>query len=175
MELLAIIFLWPFIILAAGLVFVVFYDVVDSSGAIFWWLPFLMFFALLIMKKSFTEKKTKEMNQDEQVNLLRKMLAVFSISLLFPIFIRYMLSAFNEVLPAFIIGLIIGFGFLVWGIFVKNHKTIMYSNIIGGALTLLYLYSRLWDLGEGARVAAAAFGLVVAVTIAFIKLKDKLS
>ena len=50
-----------------------------------------------------------------------------------------------------------------------------YANIVGGALTIIYLYFQLWSLGQLAQVVATAFGLVVAIVISIVKFKDKLS
>jgi len=41
-------------------------------------------------------------------------------------------------------------------------------------LVLIYIYFQLWQLGDLSRIIAAAFGLIVAVIVSIIKLKDKL-
>lgn len=175
MELLAVVFIWPFIILATGLVFVAFSDVFFYGFGFLWWLPFLLLFFLVANRKRTSKIEGRELAPEEQLQVLRKILVIFSISLLFPIFTRYLVDAFNGSLEVVIASLVVGFAFLTWGIFVKNNSAIMYSNIIGGAFALFYLYTQLWSLGELPRIIAAAFGLIVAVTISIIKLREKLA
>ena len=74
-----------------------------------------------------------------------------------------------------ILGLIVGFGVLVWGMFLKNNRVLTYANILGGIFVIVYLYFQLWSLGQLAQVIASAFGLVVAVAISIVKFREKLS
>lgn len=175
MEILTIIFIWPFLMLAAGLVFVAFYDIfpVGPVGLGFSWAFIILL--LIVVFRSRKGEKGKPKSEHEQLEKLRKFVVIFSISLLIPIFMRYLVDAFNESLVIVVVGLAIAFGLIGWGIFAKKGTVIMYSNIIGGALALFYLYTQLWDLGDLTRIIAAAFGLLVAVVISVIKLKDKLA
>lgn len=173
MELLAVIFLWPFIILAAGLVFIVVSDIFPFGLALAWIMGIFILGAV-ISSLSKTHIGTKEENSALQIFKLRRTLVTFSIALLFPVFIRYLADAFLSVLPIIILCLLLTFGFLVWGLFVRQHRTIMIANMVGGAIALFYLYVKIWELGEGPRVIAAGFGLVLAVTVSIIKLREKL-
>ncbi|MBI2607248.1 MAG: hypothetical protein HYW51_00230 [Candidatus Doudnabacteria bacterium] len=171
MELLALFLIWPFLILAFGLVFIVFEDLAIGSG---WLLFFISTIGILILAAS-RKRKAHEESQLGQLKNLRQIVVIFSIGVLLPIFVRYMFEAFDQSLPVILVGLILGFGLMIWGMFIKSHKVLVYSNIIGGAVSVVYVYTQLWELGGGARVIAAAFGLVVAVVISSIKLKDKLT
>lgn len=171
MGLLALLFVWPFLILAFGLVFVAVDDLSLGNGLLLFFITLIATFALLVRGRN----NTKEPDYIQQLKSLRQIVVIFSISALLPIFIRYLFDSFESSLPIILVGLILGFGLMIWGMFVKSHKVLMYSNIIGGAVSVIYVYAQLWDLGSGARVIAAAFGLVVAVIISSIKLKDKLT
>ncbi|MBI4049488.1 MAG: hypothetical protein HY395_01575 [Candidatus Doudnabacteria bacterium] len=171
MELLVLLLVWPFLILAFGLVFIAFEDLSLGSGWLLFFISAIVVLIFLVRERN----KAKDQSYIQQLKNLREILVIFSISVLLPIFIRYFFDASENSLPVIIAGLVIGFGFIIWGMFIKSHKVLMYSNIVGGTLSVLYVYSQLWDLGSGARVIAAAFGLVVAVVISSIKLKDKLT
>jgi hypothetical protein len=99
----------------------------------------------------------------------------FSIALLLPIFIKYLLELTQNNLGSIIIGLILGFGVLVWGMFLKGNKVLTYANVLGGIFIIVYLYFQLWSLGQLAQIIASAFGLVAAVLISVIKFREKLS
>ena len=176
MEILTIIFLWPFLILAAGLVFVAFFDIfpVGPIGLNFSWI-FAILLLFIVLFRGRKNKPGKPVSELEQLAKLRRFVIIFSISLLVPIFMRYLVLSFNESLVVVIIGLVISFGLISLGIFSKRGRVLMYSNIIGGAFALFYLYSQLWGLGDLPRIIAAGFGLLVAVVISVIKLKDKLT
>ncbi|MFH1112170.1 MAG: hypothetical protein V1712_03865 [Patescibacteria group bacterium] len=175
MNILAMIFIWPFIILTAGLVFVTLSDIFYGGIWQFLWWPFaFIIVGIFLTSKKKSKGKSKEESNYQQLYLLRRSLVIFSIALLFPVFIRYMVDAFQETLWIIIFGLLLSFGFLVWGLFVKRHSAIMLSNITGGAIALFYLYMQIWNLGEGPRIIAAGLGLLLAVTISVIKLREKL-
>jgi len=174
MYILTLILLWPLIFFTTGLVFVAFLNLFKGGFA------FSSFLILLIIIHSFFQEKKlkespKELSALEQLESTRRTLLIFSTSLLFPIFIRYLIESFDKSLIVVILGLIIGFTLLVWGMFINHNQVIMYSNIIGGVLAITYLYSQLWALGELARIIATGFGLTVAVAVSIVKLKDKLT
>lgn len=177
MDIFAIIFLWPFMVLAAGLVFVVFGDIFDLEYLISFPGLILLLVVLLIIRSRAKRiaMETGENSSIYQMYLARRAMLIFSISILFPTFIRYLVDSMDKNLAIIILALFISFGFIIWGVFSKSRTTIMYSNIIGGAIALFYLYIQLWDLSEGARVIAAAFGLIVAVAVSIIKLREKIT
>jgi hypothetical protein len=171
MEIIGLLLLWPFLLLVLGLVFIAAGDIAVAS---FGWLAFFGILGLLILYAREANKgliKTAE----EQLSFIRELVMIISIGTLLPIFVKYLSESFPHSLPLIIVELLIGFGFTLWGMFMKNNRVLMYSNILGGALTLIYAYTQLWQLGDLARVVAAGFGLVVAVASAAIKFKDKLS
>ena len=173
MELIALLFLWPFLILAFGLLFITFNDTLAGG----FWLVLLGLFLVWIMisrNKNRQAAQKIEVTAAEELENLRQIIMTISISLLIPIFLRYLFVSFNKSLPVIILGLIIGFGLAIWGMFIKSNKVLMYSNIAGGTLAIIYVYLQLWNLGGLTRVVAAAFGLIVAVAVASIKFKDKL-
>jgi hypothetical protein len=171
MELVALMFLWPFLILAFALIFVAFSDLALGG---FGWIFVALVIVLFFLMREKNRQKTPMSNM-QQLETLRQIIITMSISLLIPIFVRYMFDAFDRSLAVILTGLVIGFGLAIWGMFIKSNKVLMYSNVIGGALSIVYVYFQLWELGGGPRVIAAAFGLIVAVVISVIKLKDKLT
>jgi hypothetical protein len=173
MELLALLFIWPFLILAFGLVFIAFSDLALGGGGMT--LFILALILVLVMLARSRNQKGPAHDEITQLKELRRMVVALSIAALLPIFVRYMFDAYEHTLPIIIIGLILGFGIILWGMFEKNHKVLMYSNILGGAMVVVYVYSQLWELGGIARVVAAAVGLVIAVVVSSIKLKEKLT
>jgi hypothetical protein len=177
MDILTFIFIWPLLIFSVGLIFISFSDVMwgGEVGSVIGMIlgNFLWIFLLIWIIRSFTHKKKPA--QHTELSQVRNALLIFSISAMFPIFIRYLIDAFENSLLVMIISMVVAYVFTVWGIFMKQRSVIMYSNIFGGALTLLLVYSRLWELSELARIVAAAFGLVVAIVVSIYKLKDKLS
>jgi hypothetical protein len=172
MELLALLFIWPFLILAFGLVFIAFEDLSLGGGLLVFF--FAMLAVLVILARTRNNSRLVHDNM-AQLKELRRIVVITSIAALLPIFLRYLFDSFEHSLPVILAGLLIGFGFMLWGMFVKNHRVIMYSSLVGGALSIVYVYVQLWELGGFARVAAAAFGLVVAVVVSTIKLKEKLT
>jgi hypothetical protein len=172
MELLAVLFVWPFLILAFGLVFIAFEDLSLGGGLL------VFFFAMLAVLVILARTRNKSLSAHDnmaQLKELRRMVVITSIAALLPIFLRYLFDAFEHSLSIIIAGLLIGFGFMLWGMFIKHHRVLMYSNLVGGAISIIYVYAQLWELGGLARVIAAAFGLLVAVVVSSIKLKDKLT
>ncbi len=178
MEVLAALFIWPFLILAiflAGLSFAFF----DAS-----YLVLLIIFAIILFAifrpKGDTDTTLVKETPAEQLQRVRQIAIVFCISVFLPLFARYLISGMTQPgattgsLPAVIVALAVGFGILLWGLFTKRSKTLLYSNLIGGGLTIMYCYFEIWTLGSFARVIATAFGLVVAVAFSIIKLKEKL-
>jgi hypothetical protein len=106
---------------------------------------------------------------------MRRGAVAFSIALLLPIFVRFLLAVSGDNnLPVMIIGLIFGFGAIIWGMFIKGNKTLAYANTVGGGLAIIYLYVQLWTLGSLAQVVATAFGLVVAIVVSVVKFREKL-
>ncbi len=177
MELLAALFIWPFLIIAiflAGLSVALF----DASYLMLL-VIFIVALAIIFGGKEKTNAAVQE-TPAEQMQRLRQMAIVFCISVFLPLFARYLVDGISgpgvvyKSLPAVIVALAIGFGVLVWGLFTKRSKVLVYSNLIGGGLTILYCYFEIWTLGPFARVVATAFGLVVAVIFSILKLKDKL-
>lgn len=175
MDLLSFIFIWPFLIFVLGLLYVSANDWGNMSffGIFILMLSFLAV-SILVKKDSDVAKANGEDSTITQLDNLRRSLVSVSIALLLPIFVRYLVEGFAKELWVIILGLIVGFGFTVWGMFAKNNKVLIYGNILGGALVLIYIYFQLWQLGDLSRIIAAAFGLIVAVIVSIIKLKDKL-
>jgi len=172
MNNLSILYVWPFLVLALGLVFVAFGDLWPRSGAAG---TFLTLAVIGLLLSVFTSQSGKSSDNLAQAKALRRNMVTLTLAALVPVFVRYMLESFDRALPVVILGLFIGFGLVLWGLFVDGNKVLLYANVIGGGLVIVYVYFQLWDLGELARVIAAAFGLVVAVTVSAIKLKDKLT
>ena len=171
MELLGFALVWPLIVLIIGFVFI-------SSADVAGWLillVFLFFLAMIVGVRTAIAPSEAGMTEAEQLDQVRRASVAFSVALLLPIFVKYMLDASGTTLPAMILALAIGFGVLVWGIFTKGNRVLSYANCIGGAFTIIYLYFQLWTLGQLAQIVATAFGLVVAIAISVIKFRDKLS
>ncbi|MEY4731460.1 MAG: hypothetical protein RL681_406 [Candidatus Parcubacteria bacterium] len=175
MELLAFVLVWPFLILALGLVGIAAWS---WSGA-FLTLPWLWAFILIILVWIVFLGRARNIGQGkssiEQLALVRRGVIAISIAALLPTFARYAVQSLHTSLPGVIFALIFGFWMMLWGMMMRDRRMLMYGNIIGGAFTVLYAYSWLWELGEFSRIFATAFGLAAAVGIAFFKLKDKLT
>lgn len=172
MEVLAFVIIWPFLIFAVAVSFIAFADLNFAN----WWILFLVIGLFLVSPFKRAIKGDKlAISTLEQLEVIRQTSITFALALLAPVFIRYLIEAFNTSLVAVIGGLVYGFVLVVWGMFTKNNRVIAWGNIAGGAFALLYVYSQLWQLGELARVYAAGFGLVVAVAISIIKLKNRLT
>jgi hypothetical protein len=176
MEILMFVLIWPFLILVAGLVFIsagdiLFFDSGDFSGMAIARLILAALFLWLIFGH---RKKDNPGTIYEQLEELKRIIITASIAFLFPILMQYVVSGFNSSIGVMIVGLLAAFGAITVGMFIKNNYIIATSSIFGGALALVYLYSQLWQLGDGARIVAAAFGLVMAVGLSIAKLKDRL-
>lgn len=173
MEILALVLLWPLITLMLGLVFVSSWDVASSFLFLI-----IIFFLVIIFglknKWTGTEKGIK-LTEQESLEGVRRGATAFSIALLLPIFMQYLLRVSDESLLMIVAGLVISFGILTWGMFIKNNKVLTYANIIGGALSLVYLYVQLWSLGDLPRIIATAIGLLIAITISIVRFREKLT
>ena len=118
MEALALVFLWPLLALTLGFVFVSAWDINGSS-------LFPVFIIFIIMVFVMKEKLGANSNVDADAKGMdetRRGIVAFSIALLLPILVKYFLLAYGTNLASIVIGLIFGFGILVWGMFVKNYK-----------------------------------------------------
>ncbi len=163
--------MWPLIVLIVGFVFI---SSADAAGV----MTVLVFLFLLVMVfgvRTVTKPGKGPSSEKEQLDQVRRSAIAFSIALLLPIFVKYILDASGNTLPAMILALAMGFGALVWGIFIKDNKVMAYANSMGGAFTVIYLYFQLWTLGQLAQIVATAFGLVIAIAISVVKFRDKLS
>ena len=170
MDFFAIIIAWPLFILVIGLVFI---SAADISSMFI--LPMVLVFLFILLGLKGRLGGAAAQTQVEDLDKVRRGAATFSIALLLPIFVKYLLAASDKSLAAMILALIFGFGVVIWGMFIKNNKVLVYANSIGGALVIIYLYFELWSLGQLAQVIAAAFGLVVAVVVSIIKFREKLT
>jgi hypothetical protein len=180
MEILAFVLAVPFLLVIAGLVLIALGDVVfGGSGSMSYLVgPLLVPICVggvIWMGSVLSRKRKDEHSETEQLEALKRGMVLFSAALAFPIFIKYAVNALDKSLAVIIGGLLASFGFIVLGMFLKGNRVVTRSSIFGGAISLVYLYANLWELGEGARVIAAGFGLLVAVGIAVVKLKDRLS
>lgn len=167
MELLAAAIVWPLLILLVGLVFLAL-----GNASLFFIFPAFVLFVIVLA--SFRDKDYKT-DYASQLEHLRRVIVIFSIAILLPLFMRYVMDISGSVLPIMIGGLFLGFALVIWGIFVQDHKVLTFANVLGGAFIIIYLYGQLWSLGQLPRIIAAAFGLLMAVVVSVIKLKDKIS
>ncbi len=170
-EALAFVLILPILIMLFGFTLIALGDV----GAAFflpvvWWLVPIGLILFLIFRPF-----AKAGDYRGQLEMFKKWIVIASLSVLVPLFIRHLFVAADKHVAVIIGGLLIGFGFVTIGMFVKDNWTFSRSNIVGGGITIIYLYTQLWQLGEGARIAAAAVGLVVAVAISIIKLRERLT
>ncbi len=176
MDLLALVLVWPLMVLMLGIVFISTSDV--ASGAlslpIFIILLVFVFVFVLGVSKNLGGAPKKITNELEGLEQSRRGAVAFSIALLLPVFVKYLLNLTQNSLPTIILGLTLGFGVLLWGMFLKGNKVLTYANISGGFLIIAYLYFQLWSLGQLAQIIAAAFGLAIATTISIIKFREKL-
>lgn len=170
MEILALAFLWPVLIFVVGFVFISSWSV--SGG--FLLMPAILLFVILIfgVKNRLGEIGVTQDLKD--LDRMRRGIAAFSIALLLPIFVKYLLAVSGNNLSTVILGLVLGFGVVIWGMFMKRNKVLTYASLMGGAFVIIYLYGQLWTLGEFAQIVATAFGLAVAVAISVVKFREKL-
>jgi len=178
MELLLAVIIWPFLVLSIGLVSVAFFgDFGRGYGyGLLSFLPLLLLaLAGLFIVLASTRKMRESLPGIKQLAMFRNWVITLSIAVILPIFIKYIVSALNGSFGAVLMGLVIGFVIILWGMFLKVNSVIMYGNLFGGALILVYIFFQLGNLGEGARIFAAAIGLVFAIFVAVFKLKDKLT
>jgi len=172
MELLALVFVWPLLLLVLGIVFISTSDVAGLTLVV----PAVVVFLIFIfgLTGRLGEADASAGNAAEDLDHTRRSTVSFSIALLLPIFVKYLLATTQNSLAGMILGLVVGFGVLVWGMFLKNNKVLSYANVLGGIFVIVYLYFQLGTLGQLAQVIAAAFGLIVAVAISIIKFREKL-
>ncbi len=173
MEILALVLIWPLLFLTIGVVFVSAYDVA-GLGLVLPTLVLLVFFLFGLIGK-LGEARNSGARGGVDLDHTRRGVIAFSIALLLFIFIKYLLDLTQNNLGAIILGLVLGFGVLVWGMFLKGNKVLTYANVMGGVFIIVYLYFQIWNLGQLAQIVASAFGLVVAIVISVIKFREKLS
>jgi hypothetical protein len=172
MELLALVIVWPLLLLITGLVFIS----ASNVSSVLIMFPLVVVLLVFLFRLNQQLGGTAEVKTElEDLDHARRGVIAFSIALLLPIFIKYMLAVSGNTLPIIILGLIFGFGSLVWGMFIKGNKVLSYANITGGGLVIIYLYFQLWSLGQLAQIVAAAFGLVFAIVVSVVKFREKLA
>ncbi|MBI4054401.1 MAG: hypothetical protein HY397_03685, partial [Candidatus Doudnabacteria bacterium] len=130
MEILAVIFVWPFIIFALGLAFVA---LSDASGHWFpsfsWlWVVLTLTVGYFILRNRRKAQKA-EWTPQQQLTILRKGTVIISIALLLPVFTRYLFATLGNVFFAILLSLVLGFGFTLWGFFLKGNTVLKYSNV----------------------------------------------
>lgn len=170
MDVLAALFIWPFLLVAIFLVGLSF--AVLHGSVVLLVIFFIVLYAL--RPKPATTVPAPTLTDAERLARMREIAIIFCISLFLPIFARYLIGGLDNSLIAVVGALALGFGVLLWGLFIKDNRILVRANIIGGSLTILYSYFQIWSLGELAKVIATAFGLCVAVVFSIIKLKEKL-
>lgn len=171
MELLAVALLWPLLLLLVGFVFISGWNI---SGLLI--LPIVVIFFIFAFGGNVRLGSAPGIGDErQQLDRTRRGMVAFSIALLLPMFVEYLLKVSGNNLPTMILALVFGFGAVIWGMFIRHNKVLAYANITGGALTIVYLYFQLWSLGQLAQIVATAFGLVVAIVISVIKFRDKLA
>lgn len=171
MELLALALLWPFLMLLVGFVFLSGWSI---SGLLI--VPIVVAFFVFAFGMNVKLGGGSDLGDEkQQLDRVRRGLIAFSIALLLPMFIEYLIKVSGNNLPTMILALVFGFGAVIWGMFIKHNKVLAYANITGGAFAIIYLYFQLWSLGQLAQIVATAFGLVVAIVISVVKFHDKLS
>ncbi len=174
MESLALGLLWPLLLLTIGVVFISASDIA-GLGLL---LPIIILLIIFVFGLSgkLGEAKQGGSNNVESADHTRRSIIAFSIALLLPIFVKYLLAMTQNNLATIIMGLILGFGVLAWGIFLKNNRVLTHANVLGGIFVIIYLYFQIWSLGQQlTQVIASAVGLIAAITIPLIKFKEKLS
>lgn len=173
MQLLALVLVWPALLLVLAVLFV-------SLGNLNYVLVIPAFIVMLILISVFNDGKDNNLGDQSfhagDLEKIRRGVITFSIGIFFPLFVRYFLTSFypSSKVITLVIAMLIAFGVLTWGIFIHQNKALKYANLIGGILAVCYLYAELWNMGQLAQVAGAATGLVAAAAISIIKLKDKL-
>jgi hypothetical protein len=173
MEILALVLIWPLLLLTIGVVFV---SASDAAGvAVVFPMIILLVIFLFGLTGKLGEAKKAETGGVEDFDHTRRAVVSFSIALLLPIFVKYLLAMTQDNLATIILGLVLGFGVLVWGMFQKGNKALTYANVLGGIFVIVYLYFQLWSLGQLAQIIASAFGLVAAIVISLVKFREKLS
>lgn len=174
MEALLFVLAWPLIILVVGFLFIAYFSVwgVLSGGWQFLLMPFALAFLIWFMSEMRRKVTAKDLKG--QSLAAQSLMVSISAGVLVPLFARELLIAADRALVGMIITLLLGFGLFVWGVFIKGNTTLRRANVIGGFLTVIYSYTQLWELGQGARIIAAAIGLIIAIVIGVARFKDKL-
>jgi hypothetical protein len=170
MGFLALALMWPLLFLIIGFVFVSAWSV---SGFLF--APAIILFFIIVFGLKGQIAGSGPRTELENLDRVRRGAATFSIALLPPMFVKYLLAVSGNDLSTMILGLIFGFGVIIWGMFIKHNKVLAYANSIGGALSIIYLYIQLWSLGQLAQIVATAFGLLVAIIVSVVKFREKLT
>lgn len=158
--------MWPFLILIGGVVVIA---LMDTAIGGFFFMPLVLFGILFFFMHT-----ARSAGGGRDAEAVRRAVVTLSIAALLPVFIRYFVRVADYSLAVILIGLVLGFGLAVWGMLMKGNRVLMHANLVGGAIVLVYIYTQLWALGEGARIVAAAAGLIIAVVVSVIKLREKL-
>ena len=173
MELLTLVVVWPLLVLALGIVFVAGSDV--SGSFLIFPMVLLLFLFMFGLSANMGGLPKGKGDESDELDRARRGAIAFSIALLLPVFVKYLLDMTQDNLGAMIGGLVLGFGVLVWGMFQKGNRVLSYANVMGGIFVIVYLYIHLWDLGQLAQVIATASGLVMAIVISIVKFREKLT
>ena len=173
MDAVAFILLWPFIIFTVGLALIALseFPQFDDAASLFLIVVFLLVWLLLR-----GEKRATPASPADQLEGVRRLLVGGSLALLLPVFVRYLIESFPmNPLPAVIVGLFIGFFGVAFGMTVKDNTLVAKSSFLGGTLTILYVFTKISLLDEIGRVSVAALGLLLAIVVAVIKFRERLT
>ncbi|MST04124.1 MAG: hypothetical protein EXS49_00965 [Candidatus Pacebacteria bacterium] len=174
MGILAFVLVWPLIILCLGIGFISFFDVLDFPFSNFFVVLALIVVSIVYLVNRKPEHESENnLNSEESVSF-RRFSIILSISIFSPVFLRYLVLAFNQSLAVILFGIVFGYGLFLMGFFKKDNQIIMRASMIGGLISLIYIYFEIWSLVSLYRILAAALGLLIAIVIASVKLKDKL-
>lgn len=170
MEPLTLVLAWPLLFLVFGVVLIALGEIGFMSFMVW---PIIIVLLFIVFGRA--RKSSGAPNDIDKLEDTRRWLVVLSIAAFLPLLMRYLLLFSQKSLTVIIAGLLAGFGLTIWAMFIKNNQVVTRANLIGGGITIVYIYFQLWNLGQGARIIAAAVGLIVAVTISIIKLRDRLT
>ncbi|MEY4723128.1 MAG: hypothetical protein RLZZ324_641 [Candidatus Parcubacteria bacterium] len=176
MEILLFLAAWPFLILVCGLLLVSVTDVsLNPASTGVMTIALILLLVYMLFRWASAPKATVPVPPAKQLLELKKSLYMISIAGLMPLFVRYLVHAFDGLLASMLLALVAAFAAVTLGMQVKGNRVLSQGSIVGGLIAIIYLYGRLWELGQGARVIATAAGLVMAIALAVVKFKDKLS